>query len=361
MPRTTRQDDAARLARVLDGLADGFFAVDGQGKICFMNKAARAMLATAGADPAERHLTAAGFAIPELAEKLRLAADRQEAVRFEAFSARLERWLEMVVYPAEDGLAAIFRDISDRKPAVDGLRAAFDANPHAMALLTWPEARFAEVNGAWLKSLGFSREEALGKTGVELGLWDAEQRDELRRLLVEEGGIREKDVPVRMKSGEYLTALLSVEFIELGGRKHLVATSLDISERRRTEERTREQLVLLEDCSDAAADATTLIVEEEGGIVRIFGDKSMLPGNPEGQNIHTVLPPPAAADLLAMLATVLAEGAARTTEFRVGVGELTKTVRVTAAPMTRRYRGRRTVSIRIRDITAEKAADETVR
>lgn len=173
-----------------------------------------------------------------------------------------------------------------------------------------------------------------------------------------EGCIRDKDVPVRSKNGECVMALLNVDFIELQGRKYAMASSLDISERRRAEELAREQLELLEDCSDADTGTATLIVDEEGDIVRCFGEKSMLPGNPEGQNLRTALPPPAAADLLTMLAAVLREGAARTTEFRAEVGELTIAVRVTAAPMTRRYRGKRTVSFRVRDITAEKAAEE---
>jgi PAS domain S-box-containing protein len=358
MPRIKRRADEARIVRVLDGLVDGFFTVDGEGRISYMNRAARTMLAPAGEDPTGKHFAAALSAIPLLAEKLRLATGRNEGVCFETFSPKLDKWLEMTVYPAEDGLAAISRDISDRRLAEERLRIMFDATSHAMALLAWPEARFVEVNGAWLKGLGFAKDEVLGKTGTELGLWDEATRDELRRLLLEAGCIRDKDVPVRAKNGERVMALLNVEFIELGGQKHIVATSLDISERKRAEELAREQLSLLEDCSDADADATTLIVDEEGGIVRVFGEKSMLPSNPEGQNLRSALPPPAAADLLAMLAAVLRECAARTTEFRADVGELTLAIRVTAAPMTRRYRGKRTVSFRICDITAERAAEE---
>ncbi|MDT8903581.1 PAS domain S-box protein [Anaeroselena agilis] len=358
MPRASGQKGAAQVARVLDGLADGFLAVDGQGKIVFMNQAARVLLA-AGADPAGRTLAAAGLAIPELAEMLELAAaGGKEPVRLEVFLPQPEGWLEVTAYPSGEGLAAIIRAGGERQPPEERLKTAFNANPHAMALLTWPEARFAEVNGAWLASLGFAKDEVLGKTGVELGLWDEAARDEMRRLLLEEGCVRERDVAVRTKSGDTLTALLSVVFIDLGGRKHLVATSLDISERRRAEEQAREQLGLLEDCSEADADATTMIVDEAGDIVRVFGDKGLLPGNPEGENLRAALPPPVAADLLAMLAAVLSEGAARTTEFRAAVGEAPKAVRVTAAPMTRRYRGRRTVSFRVRDITAEKAAEE---
>lgn len=358
MARAGKQDNAAQLTRVLDGLADGFFTVDGRGGIIFMNRAARSMLAPAGEDPTGKHFAAALLVIPQLAEKAGLATERKEAVYFETFAARLEKWLGVTVLPSDEGLAVAFHDISEHKLTEERLKVIFDATQHAMALLTWPEARFVEVNGAWLRSLGFAKEEVLGKTGAELGLWDAEQRDELRRLLLEEGCIRDRDVPVRAKNGGRVMALLNVDFIELDGIKYAMASSLDISERKQAEELAREQLGLLEDCSDADADTTTLIVDEEGDIVRVFGERSMLPGNPEGQNLRAALPPPAAADLLAMLAAVLKEDAARTTEFRARVGELTMAIRVTAAPMTRRYRGKRTVSLRVRDITAEKAAEE---
>ncbi len=358
MPKVKKQENEAQLLRVLDNLVDGFFSLDGAGRIFFINRAARSMLAPAGEDPTGQHFAAAGFVIPLLAENIRLATDLKEAIYFETFAAKPGRWVEVALFPSEEGLAATFRDISEMKLTEERLRIVFDATPHAMALLTWPEARFAEVNGTWLRSLGFTAEEVLGKTGAELGLWDGATRDELRRLLLEEGCVRDKDVPVRAKNGECVMALLNVDFIELQGRKYAMASSLDISERRRTEELAREQLDLLEDCSDADTGTATLIVDEEGGIVRCFGEKSILPANSEGQNVRAALPPPAAADLLTMLAAVLREGAARTTEFRAEVGELTMALRVTAAPMTRRYRGKRTVSFRARDITAEKAAEE---
>ncbi len=358
MARAGKRDGAAQLLRVIDGLADGFFTVDGRGSIDFMNRAARSMLAPAGEDPVGKHFAAALLVIPQLAEKVGLAADRKEAGYFETFAARLEKWLGVTVLPSGEGLAVAIRDISEHKLTEERLMVIFDATQYAMALLSWPEAKFVEVNGAWLRSLGFAREEVLGRTGAELGLWDEEQRDELRRLLLEEGCIRDKDVPVRAKNGTLVMALLNVDFIELDGMKYIMASSLDISERKQAEELAREQLGLLEDCSDADADATTLIVDEEGDIVRVFGDKSMLPPNPEGRNLRAALPPPAAADLLAMLAAVLREDAARTTEFRAGAGEQMLVVRVAAAPMTRRYRGKRTVSFRVRDITAEKAAAE---
>ncbi len=356
MEKTQRQATETRLTRILDGLADGLLILDGQGRPTFMNKAARAMLAADGAELAGRHFRAAAAAIPGLEEKVRLAAAGGAAVRFDAFSARLATWLEVDVCPAAKGLTVTFRKIDERKLTVERLKMAFTDNPHGMALLTWPEAAFVDVNGAWQRDTGFSRDEAVGKTGVELGLWDEALRDELRKALTTDGRIRERDVPVRMKNGGTLTALLSVDIIELQGRKFLVASSLDISERARTEELTREQLGLLEDFSGAEAGVATLIVDETGNIVRLFGEKGLFAADPEGANLLTVLPPPVASGLLAMAATVLAADSPRTEEFRMGEGETARTAQVTGTPMTRRYRGKRTLSFRIRDITAEKAA-----
>jgi PAS domain S-box-containing protein len=356
MPKAKRQAADTRLARLLDGLVDGFLTLDGQGRVTFMNKAARAMLAPEGDDPTGRHFSAFTAAIPGLEEQARLAADGGAAVQFDAFSARLAAWLEVVVSPAEDGLTATFRKIGERKLTEDRLKMIFTNNPHGMALLSWPEAAFAEVNEAWQRATGYSRAEALGKTGLELGLWDETLRDELRRALAADGCIRERVVPVRVKGGGTLLALLSVDFIELLGRRFLVASSLDISERARAEELAKEQLGLLEDFSGAEAGVATLIVDEAGSIVRFFGERSMFAADLEGASMHTVLPPPVAAELVAAMAAMLAANAPRTTECRLGEDEAARTVRVTGAPMTRRYRGKRTVSFRIQDITAEKAA-----
>ncbi len=254
-------------------------------------------------------------------------------------------------------LAVFCREAGDRHRAQECMLKAFFDNPLAMAIMTWPEARYAEVNEAWLRDTGFAREEACGRTPTELGLWaEATTPARIRESLLADGRVRERETRVRRKDGRLLTALLSAGFIEIGGKQHVMAAALDISARKRAEDKAKETLGMLEEVSGAVAGAALAVLDESGVVLRFFGETALFGASPEGKNVRAVLPPPAAADIVGMVAAALADGGPRTREFCAGAGEAARTMTVAATPMARCYRGRRAVSLQVRDVTAERAA-----
>ena len=65
------------------------------------------------------------------------------------------------------------------------------------------DGRVRDANDAFLNTSGYTREEILGRTPVELGLWvDPAQRDEGIRLLKEGKVVRSLECRFRVKSGE---------------------------------------------------------------------------------------------------------------------------------------------------------------
>ena len=48
---------------------------------------------------------------------------------------------------------------------------AFDASPLALTISSLTTGKLVEVNGTFINVTGYTREEALGKTTLELGLW----------------------------------------------------------------------------------------------------------------------------------------------------------------------------------------------
>jgi PAS domain S-box-containing protein len=144
-------------------------------------------------------------------------------------------------------------DITARKRTEQALREsqemfqkAFQASPDTMVLHSLSEGRHMDVNESFLRLIGYRREELVGRTAMDLGLWwDLAQGDEYLRVLREQGRVRDLEICVRTKSGEARTLLLSAEVIEIAGQDCVVAIGKDISERKQAEQermRLEEQL-----------------------------------------------------------------------------------------------------------------------
>jgi two-component system, cell cycle sensor histidine kinase and response regulator CckA len=64
------------------------------------------------------------------------------------------------------------------------LRAVFELSPVVMCITGVEDGRLRDVNEAFLRLTGYTREEVLGRTTLELGVWmDPGQRERGRALL----------------------------------------------------------------------------------------------------------------------------------------------------------------------------------
>ncbi len=146
-----------------------------------------------------------------------------------------------------DFILSALMDISERKRIEAKLRAseekflkAFTLNPMAMAITTIDDGRFIEVNGTFLESLGYTREEVIGKTSTGLGIFSPpEQRLKIIDALKTAGSARNIEITIAAKNGTLSYGLFSADIIRLGGDDFILSTLLDISERKRIEAELR--------------------------------------------------------------------------------------------------------------------------
>ena len=118
---------------------------------------------------------------------------------------------------------------------------AFNAGPVAACLTTLGEEHFLEVNDAFLKLTGYSREEVVGRSHRALGQWSSPQ-DLAKLARLGEADFRDQELTLRTKQGIVRDVLLSREVIELDGERVNLKQFYDITERKQNEKQLMDAL-----------------------------------------------------------------------------------------------------------------------
>ncbi|NOT60707.1 MAG: PAS domain S-box protein, partial [Acidobacteria bacterium] len=114
----------------------------------------------------------------------------------------------------------------------------FQASPLPICLSDTESGRQLEVNPAWSELFGYSTEEAVGRTGLELGLWERPlDRMDFLTQLRRDGSVRSFDMLARTRAGEVRHLLNAAETLQLNGKSHFLTVHQDITGRKSAEER----------------------------------------------------------------------------------------------------------------------------
>ncbi|MEW5870025.1 MAG: histidine kinase N-terminal 7TM domain-containing protein [Chloroflexota bacterium] len=134
----------------------------------------------------------------------------------------------------------------DRYEAAEALRfseerfrKAFQITPDAVSITRLADGRLLSVNPGFEQILGYSEQEVLGKTSVELGIWvNAADRIKIVEGLQAGGSVLNYEAQFQGKDGKIVDGLMSAAVFEIAGEAFIISTTRDITERKRIEVET---------------------------------------------------------------------------------------------------------------------------
>ncbi|HMV91238.1 MAG TPA: histidine kinase dimerization/phospho-acceptor domain-containing protein, partial [Cyclobacteriaceae bacterium] len=113
----------------------------------------------------------------------------------------------------------------------EGFVKLFNTSPVCMSMTTTTLGRRAYVraNQKFLSTFGYTEDEIVGRTSVEIGILDQAESDRVRQLITEKGRLQNDYVKCIAKDGHLVHTISSIEFMEMNGEQYLVSFFVDVS------------------------------------------------------------------------------------------------------------------------------------
>ncbi len=279
---TSLRESESRLKQFLNAIPVGIFIVDTQGKPYYINLAGEQLLSQgilesdaenlrksyriclAGTEqiyPAERDpilnalqgksVTVDDIEIIQINEAIPLQIsgtpiyDEQGNIIYAmcAFQNITERkQAEQLSREYKQNLEAqVAKRTAELAKAEEKFSKAFRLSPNAITLTRISDGRHIEVNESFCRMMGYSHEEIIGKTAVDLNFWASlGERERMIQTLKNKTVIHNYELQFRNRSGRERTALLSIETIDIEGEACFLSISSDITDRQKAEQALRE-------------------------------------------------------------------------------------------------------------------------
>ncbi len=162
--------------------------------------------------------------------------------------------------------------------SADKFSKAFYESGAMKAIARYRDGVLIDVNESFASTLGFARDEMIGKTALELDLWeDLSQRQEMWEQVSKAGFVKDWESKVRTKSGEVCYVITNVNLISIAGEQCVLVSSNNITRRKKAEEELISTQVLLNRVFDSIPQSLIIKSKRDGTIIEVnqaFLDKN---------------------------------------------------------------------------------------
>jgi PAS domain S-box-containing protein len=202
----------ANLVKILDKNADAIIVASRDGKILFINPATASLL-----DRRKKDLINQPFSFP-------LGGGRTSEIELvQRVKGKITAEMSVVEidWEGQPAYLASLRDITKRKKVEESLRVSeekfyktFRHSPQAFVISNIEDGTILEANDTFLRNMGYTSQEIIGKKSVEMGVWAyPEERAEIVKTLKAKGMVSNQECHFRMKGNK-----IGIELFSAGAR-----------------------------------------------------------------------------------------------------------------------------------------------
>lgn len=256
------------ISNVLENISDAFFSLDRNWCFTYMNKKAGEIFNCNPKEIIGKHIwtefpKGVGQVFYHAYYK---ATETQQFVIFEEYYPPYKKWFENRIFPSIEGLSIFLNDITERKiqeiklkESEDKFQKAFSSSPDAIIISSFLDGIYIDVNESFLNLTEYQRDEIIGKSSVELNIWDnLEDRKNFIHEFTEKGYVRNFEAKYRSKSGKKQIVSINAEIIYIQNQKCILAQSREITEQKKIEETLIKKQSELQALFDTSLDAITI-------------------------------------------------------------------------------------------------------
>ncbi len=128
-------------------------------------------------------------------------------------------------------LTKLFKSRRDFQRSQTKFSTIFRTSPDMITITEKKSGRFLEVNDAFERIMGYSKEEVLGKSSLDLNTWaSVDERELMVKELGQSNRLMNFKTCFRRKNGEVFTVLASLEAVEVDYMECFILSSRDISD-----------------------------------------------------------------------------------------------------------------------------------
>ena len=168
-------------------------------------------------------------------------------------------------------------DITESKRAEETLRQseekfrlAFHTSPDSINFNRLSDGMYIDINEGFTKLTGYTREDAIGKTSIDLNIWaDPKDRETLVKALKSEGCVENLEARFWRKNGQVGVGLMSARVLRLNQEDVILSITRDITLRKRAEDALRE-----------SEDKYSQLVESLTDAILVWSNEGIIYANP---------------------------------------------------------------------------------